>query len=283
MRWTGGRRGGGIEDRRGLGAGAIAGGGGVVGIIAVLAYVFLGVDPNTTQQIVGGLNMGGGAEQRGTMGTPKDDAGLFVDVVGANINDVWSAQLSNYTPPKVVLYEQGTNTGCGYGQAAMGPFYCPTDQTVYLDLSFWQQMSSQLGASEADFAKAYVIAHEFGHHIQTLTGASQKAQQAQSSMGQAEGNRYSVALELQADCYAGVYAANASKVSNGEVALEAGDLEAGMQTANAIGDDTLQRRSGGGVAPEKFTHGTSAQRKQWLLAGYQASDPRTCEGTFEGL
>lgn len=283
MKWMGGRRGGNIEDRRGLGAGAVAGGGGLVGIVAVLAYVFLGVDPNTTQAVVGSLNMGGGAEQRGTMGTPKDDAGLFVDVIGANVNDVWTAQLSNYAPPKVVLYEQGTGTGCGYGQAAMGPFYCPNDQTIYLDLSFWNQMSSQLGASEGDFAKAYVIAHEFGHHVQTLTGASQKVQQAQRSMGQEEGNRYSVALELQADCYAGVYAANAAKVSNGEVALQAGDLEAGMQTANAIGDDTLQRRSGGQVTPENFTHGSSAQRREWLLRGYQSSDPRVCEGTFDGL
>lgn len=283
MKWMGGRRGGGIEDRRGLGPGAIAGGGGVAGVIAVLAYVFLGIDPNTTNAIVGGLNMGGGAEQRGTMGTPKDDAGLFVDVIGANINDVWSAQLSNYTPPKVVLYEQGTNTGCGYGQAAMGPFYCPNDQTVYLDLSFWQQMSSQLGASNADFAKAYVIAHEFGHHIQTLTGASQKVQQAQQSMGQAEGNRYSVALELQADCYAGVWVKNAPAVSNGEVTLDPGEFAEGLKTANAIGDDTLQKRGGGGVSPENFTHGSSAQRVEWLQKGYQASDARVCDGTFDGL
>jgi predicted metalloprotease len=283
MRWRGGQTGGGVEDRRGLSGGAIAGGGGIVGIVAVLAYVFLGIDPATTASIAGGLNMGGGAEQRGTMGTPQDDAGLFVDVVGRNVNDVWATQIKGYEAPKVVLYEQGTNTGCGYGQAAMGPFYCPNDQTVYLDLSFWQQMSTQLGASDADFAKAYVIAHEFGHHIQTLTGASQKVQQAQQSMGQAEGNRYSVALELQADCYAGVWAANATKVSNGEVAMESGDLEAGLKTANAIGDDTLQKRSGGRVQPEGFTHGTSAQRMQWLQTGYKSGSPASCEGTFAGL
>lgn len=283
MRWRGGQTGGGVEDRRGLSGGAIAGGGGIVGIVAVLAYVFLGIDPSTTASIAGGLNIGGGAEQRGTMGTPEDDAGKFVDVVGRNVNDVWAMQIKGYTAPKVVLYDQGTNTGCGFGQAAMGPFYCPNDQTVYLDLSFWQQMSSQLGASDGDFAKAYVIAHEFGHHVQTLTGASQKVQQAQQSMGQSEGNRYSVALELQADCYAGVWAANAGKASNGEVAMEAGDLEAGLKTANAIGDDTLQKRSGGRVTPEGFTHGTSAQRMQWLQAGYKSADPATCDGTFSGL
>lgn len=283
MRWRGGSRGGNVEDRRGLGAGAIAGGGGLVGIIAVVAYLVLGIDPNTTQAIVGGLNMGGGAEQRGTEGTPADDAGLFVDVIGRNVNDVWKTKMNGYSEPRVVLYEQGTSTGCGYGQAAMGPFYCPTDQTVYLDLSFWQTMSSQLGASDGDFAKAYVIAHEFGHHVQTLTGASAKVQQAQRSLSQEQGNRYSVALELQADCYAGVWAANASGVSGGEVALQAGDLEAGLKTANAIGDDTLQRRGGGRVTPENFTHGSSAERMEWLQRGYQSGNPATCDGTFAGL
>jgi len=283
MRWRGGSRGGNVEDRRGMGAGAIAGGGGLVGIIAVVAYLFLGIDPNTTQAIVGELNMGGGAEQRGTEGTPADDAGLFVDVIGRNVNDVWQAKMNGYSAPRVVLYEQGTNTGCGYGQAAMGPFYCPTDQTVYLDLSFWQTMSTQLGASDGDFAKAYVIAHEFGHHVQTLTGASAKVQQAQRSLSQEQGNRYSVALELQADCYAGVWAANASGVSGGEVALQSGDLEAGLKTANAIGDDTLQKRGGGRVTPENFTHGSSAERMEWLQRGYQSGNPATCEGTFAGL
>jgi predicted metalloprotease len=258
----------------------MAGGGIGVGIIALIGYFVLGINPSTTQAVLG--QFGGLGQERGEVGTPRDDAGMFVDVIGTNINDVWATQLNDYVGPKVVIYDAGTNTGCGYGQAAMGPFYCPTDSTVYLDLGFWDELH-KLGGSSADFAKAYVIAHEFGHHIQTLTGASQKAQQAQQSMGPAEGNRYSVALELQADCYAGVWAANAPKVSNGEVALEAGDLEAGLQSANAIGDDTLQKRGGGGVNPENFTHGSSAQRVQWLQAGYKSGDPRTCEGTFSGL
>jgi predicted metalloprotease len=167
----------------------------------------------------------------------------------------------------------------------MGPFYCPNDSTVYIDLSFWQVMQDQLGASGADFAHAYVLAHEIGHHVQTLTGASQKVQQAQQrASGQGEANQYSVALELQADCYAGVWAANAAKVSNGQVAVESGDLEEGLKTANAIGDDTLQKRGGAGrVNPEKFTHGSSAQRVEWLRKGYASGDPKTCDGTFDGL
>jgi predicted metalloprotease len=281
MRWTGGRRGGNVEDRRGLSGGGLAAGGGIGAlIIGLLGYYFLGISPSTTQSLLS--QFGGLGQERGEIGTPRDDAGMFVDVIGTNIDDVWSSLLNGYTNPKVVLYDQGTGTGCGYGQSAMGPFYCPNDQTVYLDLNFWQQMQ-ELGGSKADFAKAYVIAHEFGHHVQTLTGASQKVQQAQQSLGQSEGNRYSVALELQADCYAGVWAANAPKVSNGEVAAEQGDLEEGLRTAQAIGDDTLQKRANGRVTPENFTHGTSAQRMQWLQAGFRSGDPAVCNGTFDGL
>ena len=277
MRWQGGRRGGGIEDRRGMGGGAAAGGGIGVLILAAIGYFVFGIDPSTTQQVASQFG-GVGASEKGVEGTPQDQAGQFVDVVGANINDVWQTKLNGYQPPRVVLYESGTGTQCGYGQAAMGPFYCPADKTVYLDLSFWSQMEQQLGASGADFARAYVIAHEFGHHIQTLTGTSQQVQQAQQrASGQAEANRYSVALELQADCYAGVWARNASAASNGQVALDPGDLEEGMKTANAIGDDTLQRRTGGRVTPEGFTHGTSAQRMEWLRRGYDSGDPAVCD------
>lgn len=281
MRWMGGRRGGGVEDRRGMGGIAAGGGLGVV-VIGLIGYFLFGIDPTTTQQIASQFG-GAGSQERGQVGTPQDQAGLFVDVIGANINDVWSSKMSDYQPPTVVIYDQGTGTGCGYGQSAMGPFYCPLDKTVYLDLSFWQQMESQLGASAADFARAYVIAHEFGHHVQTLTGASQKVQQAQqAARSEAEANQYSVALELQADCYAGVWAANAATASGGEVALESGDLEEGLKTANAIGDDTLQKRSTGRVVPEGFTHGSSAQRVEWLQKGYQSADPRQCD-TFAGL
>ncbi|GAA0868288.1 neutral zinc metallopeptidase [Brevundimonas basaltis] len=282
MRWQGGRRGGNIEDRRGIGGVGIAGGGIGALVLAAIGYFLFGIDPSTTQQITSQLGGVGSAEQ-GAQGSPEDQAGAFVDVIGTNVDDVWMTRLQGYQPPTVILYEQGTSTGCGFGQAAMGPFYCPSDQSVYLDLSFWRQMETQLGASAADFARAYVIAHEYGHHVQTLTGASQQVRRAQQrAAGQAEANRYSVALELQADCYAGVWAANAAAVSNGAVALEAGDLEEGMRTAAAIGDDTLQRRQGGRVVPEGFTHGSSAQRVEWLRRGYQSGDPAACD-TFAGL
>ena len=278
MRWQGGRRGGGVEDRRGMSGKAVGGGIGVA-VLSLIGYLVLGIDPQTTQRLAGQFG-GAGASERGEVGTPEDQAGLFVDVIGANINDVWTPLMRGYTAPQVVLYESGTSTGCGYGQAAMGPFYCPADATVYLDLGFWNDMQTQLGASGADFARAYVIAHEFGHHIQTLTGASQRAAQARAA-GEAEGNRYSVLLELQADCFAGVWAAGASAASGGKVALESGDLEEGLRTANAIGDDAIQRRGGGRVSPEQFTHGTSAQRIEWLQRGYQTGDPRQCD-TFAG-
>lgn len=282
MRWQGGRRGGNIEDRRGMGGVGIAGGGIGALVLAAIGYFVFGIDPQTTQQITSQLGGVGSAEQ-GTQGSPEDQAGAFVDVIGTNVDDVWMTKLQGYQPPTVILYEQGTSTGCGFGQSAMGPFYCPADQQVYLDLSFWRQMETQLGASAADFARAYVIAHEYGHHVQTLTGASDQVRRAQQrAAGQAEANRYSVALELQADCYAGVWAANAAAVSNGAVALEAGDLEEGLRTAAAIGDDTLQRRQGGRVVPEGFTHGSSAQRIEWLRRGYQSGDPAACD-TFADL
>ncbi len=282
MRWQGGRRGGNIQDRRGMGGVGVAGGGIGALVLAAIGYFVFGIDPQTTQQITSQLGGVGSAEQ-GTQGSPEDQAGAFVDVIGTNVDDVWMTRLQGYQPPTVILYEQGTQTGCGYGQSAMGPFYCPTDQRVYLDLSFWRQMETELGASAADFARAYVIAHEYGHHVQTLMGTSQQVRRAQQrASGQGEANRYSVALELQADCYAGVWAANAAAVSNGAVALEAGDLEEGMRTAAAIGDDTLQRRQGGRVVPEGFTHGTSAQRVEWLRRGYQSGDPADCD-TFSGL
>ena len=282
MRWQGGRRGGNIDDRRGLGGAGIAGGGIGALVLAAIGYFVFGIDPQTTQQITSQLGGVGSAEQ-GAQGSPADQAGAFVDVIGTNVDDVWMTKLQGYQPPTVTLYERGTSTGCGFGQAAMGPFYCPTDRHVYLDLSFWAQMESQLGASAADFARAYVIAHEYGHHVQTLTGTSQQVRRAQQrASGQAEANQYSVALELQADCYAGVWAANAAAVSNGAVALEPGDLEEGLRTASAIGDDTLQRRQGGRVVPEGFTHGSSAQRMEWLRRGYQAGDPAACD-TFSAL
>ena len=270
MRWQGGRRGGGIEDRRGMGGGAMAGGGIGVAILGLIGYFVFGIDPQTTTQVASSL--GGASQQEGQVGTPEDEAGQFVDVIGTNVSDVWTQVLPGYRAPNIVLYEQGTGTQCGYGQAAMGPFYCPADQTVYLDLSFWRQLQ-QLGGG-GEFAQAYVIAHEIGHHVQTLSGASARTREAQQrAASQGEANAASVALELQADCYAGVWAAHAATVSNGQVALQEGDLEQGMRTAAAIGDDAL---TGGRASPESFTHGSSAQRMEWLQRGYRSGDPAAC-------
>lgn len=275
MQWEGGREGGGIEDRRGMGGGVMAGGGLGTLALSLLGYFVFGINPNVTQQVVSQFEA---PQQAGRAGTPQDRAGKFVDVISANVNDVWAAKVKNYQPPRVVLYEQGTSTGCGFGQSAMGPFYCPNDKTVYLDLGFWREMETRLGASGAEFARAYVIAHEFGHHVQNLVGTSRKVQQAEQNAGsQREANQYSVALELQADCYAGVWAANAAAASSGKVALEPGDVEEGLKTAKAIGDDTLQRSATGRVSPERFTHGSSAQRVSWLKRGFESKNPSACD------
>ena len=197
----------------------------------------------------------------------------------ASTNTVWG-QIFNrsgarYTPPRLVAYTRGTQTACGAGQAAMGPFYCPNDQRIYIDPEFFTELSRRFGAP-GDFAQYYVIAHEVGHHIQNLEGTLEQAHNAQARASEAEGNATQVKVELQADCYAGVWAANA-KDPQGRAALEPGDVEEGMRAAEAIGDDTLQRRSQGMVVPESFTHGTSAQRMNALQTGLRSGDPAACK------
>jgi uncharacterized protein len=278
MRWQGGRREGNIEDRRGMSP-AAAGGVGVGGILlAAIGYFVFGIDPSTTLSVVQGAS-GGQAQQQqeGARGTPKDDAAQFVDVVETSTTDVWTQIFKQsgktYRPPAgVVIYDQATPTGCGTGQSAMGPFYCPQDQKVYLDLAFWQELSGRFGA-QGEAARAYVIAHEIGHHVQNLLGNMDKAQR----MGARGADSGSVRLELQADCYAGVWAAHASEVSNGQVALDAKDVEDGLRAASAVGDDTLQRETQGQVVPDSFTHGSSEQRMRWFRAGVQAADPSACD------
>ena len=281
MEWQDGRSGGGIEDRRGLGSVA-TGGLGVGGVVlALVGYFVFGLSPSDTLNAV---NSGGGggsvAQQQGARGTPADEAGRFVDVVSTNVNDVWAALFkTGYTPPAaVVLYDQATGTGCGTGQSAMGPFYCPTDRKVYLDLSFWQQLETKLGAT-GEAARAYVIAHEIGHHVQNLSGANARARRM-SAHGPTSG---SVRLELQADCYAGVWVAHASEVSGGKVALNASDIEDGLRAAAAVGDDALQRQAQGRVVPDSFTHGTSAQRTKWFRIGADTGDPDQCDTFAKGV
>jgi predicted metalloprotease len=256
--------------------GPVAGGVGAAGVIlALIGYFVFGVDPEDTLKVVG--QGAAPTEQAGQRGTPQDEGGAFVDVIEASTTDVWTAVFrregQSYTPPAaVVLYDQATGTGCGAGQAAMGPFYCPADQKVYLDLSFWRELETKFGA-QGEAARAYVIAHEIGHHVQRLTGETDRAER-QGRRGAESG---SVRLELQADCYAGVWAAHASEVSQGKVALDPKDIEDGLRAASAVGDDTLQRKAQGRVAPDLFTHGTSEQRMRWFRVGVDSGDPSACD------
>ncbi|RYF93070.1 MAG: flagellar biosynthesis protein FlgM [Caulobacteraceae bacterium] len=275
MEWRGGRRGGNIEDRRGMGPGAAVGGVGVVGLVAAaIGYFVFGISP---EQTLSAIEQGGPvSQQEGQRGTPQDEAGQFVDVIETSTTEVWTAIYAasgkRYQPPaSAVLYEQATGTGCGTGQSAMGPFYCPADQKVYLDLSFWNELETKFGAS-GEFARAYVIAHEVGHHVQNLEGAMQQAQR-QGMRGEDSG---AVRLELQADCYAGVWAARAGTQAGGGLRFNAQDITDGLGAASAVGDDTIQQKTQGRVVPDAFTHGTAAQRMRWFRAGYEAGDPAAC-------
>jgi predicted metalloprotease len=250
---------------------------GVVGIvILLLGYCAL--------QSFGG---GGGLLPGGSGGSTQAPAGpsrldpetsRSLQLALSNSDSVWTQLFrqsgAQYREPKMVAYTSGTQTGCGYGQAQMGPFYCPNDQTIYIDPTFFNELSTRFGA-DGDFARYYVIAHEVGHHVQNLEGTLGQAHNAQARASEAEGNAVQVRVELQADCYAGVWAAHA-KAPDGTPALEPGDVEEGMRAAEAIGDDTLQRQTQGTVVPESFTHGTSAQRMAALRTGLESGDPASC-------
>jgi len=278
MRWLGGDESGNVEDRRGLGPVGV-GGVGVGGLIlAAIGYFVFGVSPQATLNAVEGANPAGAVDQpAGVRGAPSDREGRFVDVVATSVDQVWAGLFRDagktYVPPAAeVLYDRATGTGCGLGQSAMGPFYCPQDRKIYLDLSFWQELDQRFGAS-GEAARAYVIAHEMGHHVQHLLGQDRQARR----MGAEGPQSGSVRLELQADCYAGVWAARVSQITGGKVALEPGDIEDGLRAAAAVGDDTLQRETQGEVVPDSFTHGTSAQRTRWFRAGVTAGDPAACD------
>jgi predicted metalloprotease len=267
-----------VEDRRGSGGGLPIGGKSIgIGTIAIaLIAMYFGVDPSVI------LNMGQGLQQNAPVESkaiPADDPmAKFVAKVLASTEDTWGklfeASGQKYPAPKLVLFSGQTPTACGSGQAAMGPFYCPNDQKVYIDLSFYQEMKTRFKAP-GDFAQAYVIAHEVGHHIQNLLGISDKVQQArQNSRNEAQSNQLSVRLELQADCYAGVWAMHADGADR---ILEAGDVEEAMTAASAIGDDALQKQAQGYAVPDSFTHGTSAQRMHWFNQGLSTGDIKQCD------
>lgn len=280
MRWEGDRQSNNVEDRRGA-RGGFGLGGRSVGIgtlvIALVASYFLGVSPTT---ILGLLS--GGVPQQATQqtGPVNDREGQFVSTTLAYTEDAWSQmfqeQGAQYQPARLVLFEGQTGTSCGVGESAVGPFYCPADSTVYIDLGFFRTMQERFGV-DGEFAQAYVIAHEVGHHVQNLTGISGKVSAAQQRATQTQGNALSVRLELQADCLAGVWA---NRTEQKNRILEAGDVEKALNAANAIGDDTLQRQARGVVVPDSFTHGTSAQRVRWFKRGFEGGDIGACD-TFE--
>jgi predicted metalloprotease len=288
MRWRSGRQSENIEDRRGMGIprGVRVGGVGGVGILVLaLIAMFLGVDPSLLLQ--GGpvieppsvsVSPGGGPSD---IGSSNDEARRFVSVILADTEDVWAelfrAAGRSYQPPKLVLFSQAVRSECGIAGEATGPFYCPLDRKVYLDLSFFEELRQRFRAP-GDFAQAYVIAHEIGHHVQTLLGISQKVSSLRERLHPVEANQLSVRLELQADCLAGVWANRAHRARQ---VLEAGDIEEGLNAAAAIGDDRLQRRAHGRVVPESFTHGSSAQRVRWFRRGLERGDLDQCD-SFAG-
>jgi predicted metalloprotease len=301
MRWRGGRRSGNIIDNRGAGGGlgrmggggfrmpGGLGGGGLPGmgggrgglgrmvliivVILVIGFLFnrFGGDMQAPQTQTG--------DQAYTPG--EDEAADFIAVVLGDTEDVWNALFASwgedYAEPQLVLFTGGTQSGCGFADAAVGPFYCPGDRRVYLDLSFFDALATRYNAA-GDFAQAYVVAHEVGHHVQNLLGILPEANQRQQAASESEANEISVQVELMADCFAGVWAHHAQAERQ---ILEPGDIEEALTAASAVGDDTLQQRSQGYVVPESFTHGTAAQRMQWFKTGFDTGDPEVCN-TFGG-
>jgi predicted metalloprotease len=271
-----------VEDRRGMRMGRTGAGLSIGGVLFLVVLSLLGINPlpflgMATQQQAP-EPQARPADQPYQEGPEEAKLREVALVVLADTEEAWSAILPKYgvqyVAPKLVLYNGGTQTACGDGQSAMGPFYCPKDRSVYLDLSFFKELESRFGAP-GDFAQGYVVAHEVGHHVQNLLGTSDKVRAAQQRAGKVQANELSVRLELQADCYAGVWAKNADQSRQ---LLQAGDIKEGLNAANAIGDDRLQREAtGGSVSPDSFTHGTSEQRMHWFTQGYQTGSPENCD------
>ena len=273
MRWRDYGQSSNVEDRRGLGGRGLAIGGGGIGMLVILvAALICGVDP---RQLLENLPQDQVTQQPGTASNsanqPPDENRQFVGAIMKMTEDIWGEILPqqarvNYRKPTLVVYEGQISSACGYGEAAMGPFYCPGDQKLYLDFAFFRELQREFKAP-GDFAQAYVIAHEVGHHVQNLLGTMDRAQRA------GDNNRLSVALELQADCYAGVWGHHAQRRN----LLDAGDAEEAITAASSVGDDTIQRRTQGVVVPDSFTHGSSQQRMQWFAKGMQSGDLKQCE------
>jgi predicted metalloprotease len=276
MRWREGRRSENVEDQRGSGLrrGAIGGG---IGILIILAIGLLtGADPGA---LINSIATESGSLDNApvVLTAAENESADFVSVVLADTEDTWQSIFQQngqvYRQPRLVLFKGSVDSACGFAESAMGPFYCPGDEKVYIDLDFYNELKDQLGAP-GDFAQAYVIAHEVGHHVQNLIGTSDEVRRLQSRSDEVTANKYSVMLELQADCYAGVWAYHADKERQ---VIEAGDIEEATNAAAKIGDDALQKQSQGYVVPDSFTHGTSAQRVKWFNAGFAGGDIDSCD------
>ncbi|HAX18931.1 MAG TPA: metalloprotease [Hydrogenophaga sp.] len=292
MKWGNNRQSDQVEDRRSSSGGGMFGGGGRrtggrnIGlgtiVIALIGGWIFGINPMTILSFLGGAgdlapSQTQNAPASAPAGKPTDEMGQFVAAVLGGTEDVWMAVFqqsgSQYQKPRLVLFRGAVPTACGTGQSAMGPFYCPGDQKVYIDLSFYETLRSQLGAP-GDFAQAYVIAHEVGHHVQNLMGLTQQMEQSRQRVSEREYNALSVRLELQADCFAGIWAHHNHKTN---AILEPGDVEEALNAAAAIGDDAIQRKSQGQVVPDSFTHGTSEQRQRWFHKGLETGSVKACD------
>ena len=267
------RSSGNVEDRRGMG---VAGGVGIGGVVIAIIAAFLGFDPGQVLNTVQSVEQQRPDTREAPRGAPTDEMGQFVSKVLASTEDVWTeifkANGRQYRAPTLVIYEGAVGSACGRGQSAMGPFYCPNDEKLYIDLAFYKDLKQRFHAP-GDFAQAYVIAHEVGHHVQNLLGTMRQFDAQSQRMDERGRNALSVRLELQADCYAGVWGFFAQKRN----LLEPGDVDEALTAATAIGDDRLQKQSQGYVVPESFTHGSSAQRVRWFRKGFESGDPRACD------
>ena len=282
MRWRQTRESQNVEDYRGRRTGGGGGGMkfGVVGLVAIIGAYFLGIDPRLVMGLLGG---GAGApttEQPVDPGSPTDEGGQFVSHVLGDTEETWTSIFASagqqYVEPHLALFDNGINTGCGSATSAAGPFYCPPDQKVYIDLAFFRQLETEF-AAQGDFAKAYVIAHEVGHHVQNLLGTADKVRAAQQRASEADANALSVRMELQADCFAGIWAHNADSARQ---VVEAGDIDEALNAASSVGDDTIQKRMQGHVNQESFTHGSGADRQKWFRKGYASGLVQDCN-TFQ--
>ena len=285
MKWQGRRQSGNLDDRRGMsGKGKLAAGGGIIAVVVILLQIFGGETGQNLAPILEQVNQSQSATSSGEqreLTSQEKEIGEFMGTILADTEDVWNQifrenNLGDYKEPTFVLFYDAVRSGCGNATAASGPFYCPADQKLYMDLTFFDELKTRFGAQGGDFAIAYVTAHEIGHHIQTLLGTSNKVRQMQQQTNQTRANELSVAQELQADFYAGVWA------YHNQDYLEAGDIDEALSAANAVGDDAIQRRTQGNVRPDSFTHGTSEQRKYWFMKGYKTGDIRQGD-TFSEL